>query len=180
MPSDYWPIVARDRAFLGLQSSGTLRGSWQRIQLRACHDQMNNLFRKLRGLMGIGLTWGTLWALITATVGLVIGVTVPGSIDPGENPIVMGAIVGLIGLVSGVGFGIILSFAEGRKTILELSLSRAAMWGILGAAALPLLTGMENKLLFIVCPLGAVFASVSVAIARKTELHDARQPKLLK
>ena len=97
----------------------------------------------------------------------------------GESPFVIAPIVRLIGFVSGVGFGIILSFAERRKTILELSLSRVAMWGILGSAALPLLTGMENTLIFVVCPLGAVFASVSVAIARKAELHGSAQPKLL-
>lgn len=137
---------------------------------------MNALLRKLRGVMGIGLIWGTLWAVIGTTIGLVIGATVPGSIDPGEHPILIGAIIGVVGFICGASFGIVLSFAESRKTILDLSPTRAALWGALGSAALPLLTGMENKLIFITCPLGAVFAAASVAIARRAELHDLQQP----
>ncbi len=129
--------------------------------------------------MGIGLTWGTLWAAIGYAVALVIGVIDSHSIDPGERPIVMGAIIGFVGLVSGVAFGILLSFAESRKTIRDLSLRRVAMWGILGSAALPLLTGMQDGLVFVTFPLGAAFATASVAIARRAELHDSKQPKLL-
>jgi len=138
---------------------------------------MKAVLRKLRGVMGIGLAWGILWAAISAAVGLVIGVTDPDSIDPGDAGIPLA--MGIVGLVSGVCFGILLSFAESRKKILDLSLTRAALWGILGSAALPLLTGMEDKLMFLTCPLGAVFAMASVAIARKAELHDSEQPKLL-
>lgn len=138
---------------------------------------MNPLLRKLRGVMGIGLTWGILWAAIAAAVGLVIRITIPGSFDPGDAGIPLA--MGVVGFVSGVGFGILLSFAESRKTILDLSLSRVAMWGVLGSAALPLLTGMEDKLLFLTCPLGAIFAAGSLAIARRAELRDSDQPKLL-
>jgi hypothetical protein len=140
---------------------------------------MNALLRKLRGVIGIGLTWGILWALIGATLGLIMRITVPGSIDPGENELVMGAMTGFVGVVSGVGFGILLSFAESRKTILDLSLGRVAIWGLLGSAALPLLTGMQNKLVLITCPLGAAFAMASVSIARRAELHDSEQRELL-
>lgn len=140
---------------------------------------MNALLQKLRGVMGIGLTWGILWAAIGTAVALVIGVLDPDSIDPGESPIIMGAIIGFVGLVSGVGFGILLSVGESRKAIRDLSLSRAAMWGILGSAALPLLTTMDNGLILITCPLGAAFAAASVAIARKAERHNSEQPKVL-
>ena len=54
------------------------------------------------------------------------------------NPIFVWALgMGLYGLVSGFGFGGLLSLREGRKTILDLSLRRAAIWGVLGAAAVP-------------------------------------------
>lgn len=140
---------------------------------------MSALLRKMRGVMGISLTWGILWAAIGYAVAGVIGVMDPNSIDPGESPILLGAMTGFVGLISGAGFGILLSFAESQKTILELSLSRAAIWGILGSAALPLLTGMQDVLLFMTCPLGAAFAASSVAIAQKAELYDSEQQKLL-
>jgi hypothetical protein len=141
---------------------------------------MNRLLRKLRGVIGIGLTWGAVWAVISAAIGLVIGVIDPDSIDPGESPLLMGAIVGFQGFVAGVGFGILLSLAETRKTILDLSPGRAAIWGMLASAALPLLTGMPTGMIWFVCPLGAACASASVAIARRAELHDSEHPKLLK
>jgi hypothetical protein len=111
---------------------------------------VNAPLRKLRGLVGIGLAWGTLWAAVTAVIGIVIGVFDPDSIDPGESPLIAGAIVGFQGFVAGVGFGILLSLAETRRTILDLSLIRVAVWGTLASAALPLLTGMPNGMMYFV------------------------------
>lgn len=141
---------------------------------------MNTLRRKLRGVMGIGLTWGLVWAAIGALTGLVMRLTIPGSVDPGENELVAGAIFGAVGFLSGAGFGILLSFAESRRTILDLSLPRVAMWGVLGSAALPLLTTMQDGLALIFCPLGAACASATVAIARRAALRDAAPPTLLR
>jgi len=140
---------------------------------------MNTVLRRLRGVIGVGLTWGVMWAALTVALGLVMRFTIPGSIDPGEGELLIGAMVGFVGLVSGVCFGLLLSFAEKRKTIVDLSLVRVAIWGILGSAALPLLTGMQDKLILITCPLGAVFAAGTVAMARSGELRAAGQPRLL-
>jgi hypothetical protein len=130
--------------------------------------------------MGIGLTWGISWAVIGAAVGFVMRITVPGSVDQGENELIAGAMIGFVGLVSGIGFGILLSFLENRKAILDLSLARVAMWGILGSAALPLLTGMQDKLVLLTCPLGGAFAIASLSIARRAELQAwERQPLTL-
>jgi hypothetical protein len=140
---------------------------------------MGELLRKLRGLMGVGLTWGILWAMVVAAIGVVIGVVDPDSIDPGESPLIAGAIVGFQGFVAGVGFGILLSFAETRKTILDLSLIRVAIWGLLASVALPFLTGMPIGMLWFVCLLGAASASASVAIARRSELLEPERRELL-
>ena len=40
---------------------------------------MKALLRTLRGLMGIGLTWGTLWAMTILVIGLVIWLVDPAS-----------------------------------------------------------------------------------------------------
>ena len=139
---------------------------------------MNRLLRRLRGVLGTGLTWGILWAAIVYTIGVVIGVVDPDSIDPGESPVIMGAITGVVGLVSGVAFSLLLSLAESRRTIRDLSLWRVAMWGVLGSAVFPLMSGRPQMLL-ILCSLGAASATASIALARKGELRDLEGPRLL-
>ena len=128
---------------------------------------MYTFLRKVRGALGMGLTWGATWGTIAATLGVVIGVFDPASIDPGESPLVMGAVLGIQGFVAGVGFGVFLSFAEARKKILDLSLPRVALLGTLAAAALPVVSGAPPGMLWLLCPLGALCASATVAIARR-------------
>lgn len=139
---------------------------------------MNPLLRRLRGVIGTGVAWGAAWAAVMAALGLVIGVVRPEEIDAGEGALVVGAIMGQVGFVSGVAFGVLLSIAERRKTILDLSPGRVAMWGILASAAFPVLTGRADAA-FVLCPLGAACAAASVAMARRAELRDPRQPNLL-
>lgn len=129
---------------------------------------MNEQLRKLRGAMGIGLTWGALWAAVFAAISIIVGVVKPEIIDQGEGPIRVGAIGGGIGLVSGVAFGIVLSFAESGKAIRDIALGRAAIWGILASAIFPLLTGRQDQV-FVLCPIGAVVAVAAVVIARTAE-----------
>lgn len=137
---------------------------------------MTSFLRKLRGIVSIGLTWGTLWGFLMFLTGLIIGIVDPDSIDPGESPVVIGAILGGMGLVCGALFGILLSVAERRKTIAELSVVRAGVWGAIAAAA-PLLLGPgPNGMVVILCPLGAAFAAGSVALARRA---DRREPERL-
>jgi hypothetical protein len=128
----------------------------------------------VRGALGIGLTWGIRWGALTVVMGLIIGVVDPDSIDPGEGPLVAGRIIGFVGFLSGFTFALLLSFAEQwRKTILDLSLIRVVLWGAVGAAAPLLLTGMPDGMVVITSPLGAAFASASVAIAPRAERRDA-------
>jgi len=128
---------------------------------------MSTLLRKLRGTVGTGLTWATLWAAITASLGMLIAFVDPDSIDAGEGPLVAGAIVGLQGFVAGIGFSILLGLIEMRKTVRDLSLIRVALWGLLASSALPLLTGMPTGMMWLVGILGAGSASATVAIARR-------------
>ena len=52
---------------------------------------------------------------------------------------------------------------------------RAALWGALGGAALPLLTTMNDSVLVNTIPLGAIFAASTVAIVRRAALREAEQ-----
>lgn len=140
---------------------------------------MRTFLRRCRGALGFGVTWGVAWAAIFGALGLIIGVVDPDSIDPGEEPIRIAWIGALLGFVSGGAFAVLLSLADGRKTIRRLSLSRAALWGALGSAVFPLLTPANNSMLLFICPIGAALAAGSVAIARRAELRASTElPKL--
>lgn len=126
---------------------------------------MPPLFRRLRGLAAIVLSWGTVWALFGAALSIVVGLVDPRAIDPGEGPIEVGRILGGVGLFSGTLFGVLLAFAEGGRQVRSLSVARAALWGILASSAFPLLTGREDQV-FVLCPVGAALAALLIGLAR--------------
>ena len=152
---------------------------------------MRKLLRKLRGLLGIGLTWGTLWAGIGAAIGAMLGIVSPAGSAWTTSILERAVGMGLYGLVSGVGFGALLSVGEGRKTILHLSPGRAAVWGALGSATVPLLFGWLGAFevgtsaadviwaVFVTGLLGGTFARGAVVIARKAELQALEERGLL-
>ena len=134
---------------------------------------MNPLLRKLRGMFGVGLTWGVGWGIAMFLIGTIIGIVDPDSIDAGEEPWRLAGLVGTVGFISGSVFALILSSAERVKSIRDLSVLRSAFWGALGGAALPLLTTMNESVLSTTMPLGAIFAASTVAIARRAALREA-------
>jgi hypothetical protein len=118
-------------------------------------------------LLGVGLVWGVLWAALAMIVGTVIGVVDPAQIDPGEAPIVLAPTIGLAGFACGVAFSGLLSIVERRRTIFELPLIQAALWGGLVSAALPLVMGKGIPEMLVVGPVGAVSAMASVALMQE-------------
>ena len=140
---------------------------------------MTNLFRKLRGMLGTGITWGVGWAMVMFIIGSITGVVDPDSIDPGEEPWRIAGIVGAVGFLSGIAYAGLFSWLENRKSLRDLSISRAAVWGAIGGAVLPLLTTMNDAVLLSTMPLGAIFAASTVAIARRAALHEPDPVDLL-
>ena len=122
--------------------------------------------RRFLGIAGIGLTWGIAWALVFAILALIASVVDPDSIDPGEGPIFVFQIGLTVGFVSGVLFGVLLAWAENRKSVRDLSVMRAVLWGALGSAILPLATPMNDSVLLNTIPLGVISASATAAMAR--------------
>ena len=140
---------------------------------------MRAFLRKCRGALGVAVTWGAVWAAIFAALGLTIGLLEPDSIGPGEGSVRVAWIRAIYGLVSGATLAVLLALADGRKAIRDLSLGRAALWGMLGTAAFPLFTPVDNSMLIILCPVGAALAAASVAVAKRAELNASpEQPKL--
>ena len=99
--------------------------------------------------------------------------------------------MGLYGFVSGVGFGSLLSLREGRKTVLGIPLRRAAIWGVVGSAAVPLLFGALGTFpagttateivsaMLVTGVLGGTFAPAAIAMARRAELQAEEERRLL-
>ncbi|MFN0112176.1 MAG: hypothetical protein ACKVZH_25225 [Blastocatellia bacterium] len=139
---------------------------------------MNVQLRKLRGVVSIGLTWGIVWTVIFAIIATIIGIVDPDSIDTGEEPAIIGLMGGAFGLVAGVVFGALLAVAESGRAIRNLSLPRAAIWGVLGSAVFPLLAGKYNQVL-VMCPIGAVVAVALIAAIRNAEPDDSSQSNAL-
>lgn len=137
---------------------------------------MNVLLRRLRGVVATGLIWCPVWAVLFTVLVSTVAIFVPIRGDAG--PLRMIAIIGGVGFVSGGLFGILMSFAENGKAIRSLSLGRAALWGMLGSAVFPLLTGRADQV-FWTCPFGAIVAVSFVAIARKAALREATRARRL-
>ncbi len=95
---------------------------------------MKKWLRRIRGAVGMGLTWAAGWAL----AGVLIGVTsmlLPGlpSVEVFDAPLPALAIPGFVG---GALFSIVLGIAGRRRKFSELSLPAFAAWGAVGGLLL--------------------------------------------
>jgi len=141
---------------------------------------MKGFLRKLRGIIGTGLTWALGWGVLFGGLWVALG-----------SPLgaVLEAVAGgaFLGAFAGGSFAVILSIAERRRTLEELSLRRVALWGGIGGMALILVlsplalirlldAGLPiSAMLQFVIPLGisgvlgAGFATGSVALAKRED-----------
>lgn len=142
---------------------------------------MGQWLRRLRGAMGMGLTWGIAWAL----GGLLFGLL--STLGPArfwnaifavfDAPLPALAIPGFVG---GVLFSLVLGTLGRRRRFEELSLARFAAWGALGGLLLALvpaalvLVGLAHlgrpdaSLLTLTLALGVPFMTLSAASASGT------------
>jgi hypothetical protein len=98
---------------------------------------MRGWLRRLRGAIGIGLTWAAGWAPIGAVLGAVLHFLLPGA------PLGLGSVMALnattfavLGFAGGATFATLLRFTEGQRRFHELSLTRFTIWGALGGGLL--------------------------------------------
>lgn len=83
---------------------------------------MKKWLRRIRGAVGMGLTWAVVWAVVAVGVGLLVDPD--GSMD--EMWPAIGAYPGFLG---GVVFSVVLAIVARRRRLEELSISRVAAWG---------------------------------------------------
>lgn len=129
------------------------------------------LLRRLSGVVGLGLGWATAWCTFFGILGLTISVLRPQDFDQGETLFGMVLLGAGVGFLSGVLNGLLLAITENRRPVRGLSPLRAAWWGVLGSVVWPLISRADDRMLFLVCPLGAVCGAAWVALARGLWTH---------
>ncbi len=123
-----------------------------------------NILHRTAGILGLGVVWMVIWGAIGAPLAIVVGIIDPHAIGPGEGPVDLARIIGVVGGASGLVFGLLLTIGERRSEVAEVPLLRAVMWGVVAGAALPLLS-ISDANLANTCVLGAVSGVVTLGLA---------------
>ena len=141
---------------------------------------MRRWLQRIRGAVGLGLTWAAGWAPIGAVVGVVLHVVIPGA------PVSLGTVVALnattfavLGFVGGTIFAGILGLTGGQRRFEELRMAGFAAWGAIGGTLLGSVAVMADLwgagfgligagMMGAAALLGAASAAGSLALARIT------------
>ena len=134
---------------------------------------MKKWLKRIRGALGMGLTWAIAWFGFGIILGLVFfGATINAELFANAS------FFPVVGFIGGTAFSGVLGIAERRRRFDEMSLPRFAFWGALGALLLSgvlTATGMLISVTagiveFGVLPLlAAGCASGSLALARRAD-----------
>jgi hypothetical protein len=124
--------------------------------------------RRIRGAVGIGLTWAAAWFGAGLMLLLVVGV--------GAADVPFPLFFGFLGFLAGTMFSALLGIFAGRRKFAEMSLPRFAGWGALGGLLLSGIVGMAAGAageLLVLGPVfalaGAISAAGTLALARAGE-----------
>jgi hypothetical protein len=132
--------------------------------------------RRIRGAIGMGITWGAAWAVAGMVPRWMFGI---------ETDVPFPIVFGVLGFTAGVIFSAVLALTEGHRSLDEMSMPRFAGWGGLGGFLLSAVFARAASLgagdILVVAPTFvaacALCASGSLALARravKRELADGR------
>jgi len=135
---------------------------------------MKKWLRRIRGAVGMGLTWAAAWFGFGAVIGLVFfGVGVNAELFADA------LVFAVIGFIGGTTFSGVLGLTEGRRRFDELSLPRFAAWGAAGGLLVTMLLLMLSTgaayapptalILGVAALLGAASAAGSLALARRAD-----------
>ena len=140
---------------------------------------MKKWLKRIRGAIGMGVTWAAGWAPVGAVTGLIAGVVL-GGVPLGVIATNYAALFGVLGFVGGTIFSTVLRVTEGRHRFDQLSLPRFVAWGALGGLLLgvlavtagilgPGLTILDAVIAGVSTLLGAGSAAGSLALARRAD-----------
>ena len=127
---------------------------------------MDRILRRARGAIGMGLLWGVAWSVVGVVPRWLFGFN-PDAPFP--------IIFGVLGFAAGVTFAGLITLAEGRRTLAQVSVPRFAGWGALGGFLLSALFTRAASLgwgdALMIAPTfalaSAACASGSLALARR-------------
>jgi hypothetical protein len=129
---------------------------------------MKQFLRRLRGIIGTGLTWAVGWAGLWGAFLLVMnGLGRLQGWDMWFTVKVELAMAG-VGFIAGSAFGVLLSVLERHKRLEDLSFWRIAMWGGIGGLVIAAFFGLQVLPQTIVLTLvGIGSATGTVALAKR-------------
>jgi hypothetical protein len=130
---------------------------------------MRKWLRRIRGAIGMGLTWAMAWFGAGVILLLVVGP------DAADVPFPLG--FGLLGFLAGATFSGVLGIVEGRRRFDQMSLPRFAGWGAVGGLLLSgifvMAAGLGGDAILVLGPVfalsSAASAAGSLALARMAE-----------
>ena len=128
--------------------------------------------RRIRGAIGMGVTWGVAWSVAGLLLAIITGFKA-------DAPFPL--IFGVLGFFAGIIFSVFLALTEGRRSIDQISLPRLAGWGAAGGLLLSAVFAKAASLgvadVLAIAPTfavaSAVCASGSLAVARRALRRDA-------
>lgn len=139
---------------------------------------MEKWLRRIRGAIGMGLTWAVAW--FGAGMILLLSLLLLTGSTGADVPYPLG--FGAFGFVAGVTFSVVLGLVEGRRRFDQMSLPRFAGWGAAGGLLLSAVFVMavafteDPAFLWNLTVLGPVFALAgagsaagALALARRAE-----------
>ena len=137
---------------------------------------MGRLGQRIRGAIGMGVTWAVAWSAVGLVPRWLLGFN-PDAPFP--------IIFGVLGFVAGITFSAILVLTEGRRRFDQMSLPRFAGWGAVGGLLLSALFARAASLdwgdILAIVPTfalaSAVCASGSLALARRSQRGELPDPR---
>jgi hypothetical protein len=132
---------------------------------------MGKWLRRIRGTVGMGLTWAVAWSAAGLVPRWVFGFNT-------DAPFPL--IFGVLGFIAGVIFSGLLMLTEGRRGFDEMKLSRFAAWGAVGGVLLSAIFTRAASLgagdVLVIAPTFAVACAVcasgSLALARRAKMRE--------
>jgi hypothetical protein len=138
---------------------------------------MRSLFRRLRGLLGLGAFSASAWAIFGAVVGSVMLLVDPASVDAGEGPLWTAYYLGRTGFVAGLAAGALIAVLGRRTALLDLRMRTVVALGAVAGATLPWIAFAPRAMLPFLVVLSAGTAASALALARRGERQSLDQSR---
>jgi hypothetical protein len=143
------------------------RDEWEETGGRAMDSV---LMRRLRAVLLMMAVWSVPWLVVGSAIGANLmwqgAVMVPHRFF-GDVPVILGALGGVIGALTGFGFALLMLFAEPVASLSELREWRVAQWGALSAAIVGYSIFEGIAMTILSASLGLLVAKSAMALARR-------------